>query len=72
MWPRPQTKVTVFIYRADYETDLFTFWTNNGDPCFPRERLLVCEVNGSEEVQLFVAAVLLVEAFINKVVVVSS
>lgn len=37
---------TVFpVHRTNYETDLLTFWANNGNQSFPGERLFICEAS---------------------------
>lgn len=35
----------VFLFRTINETDILTFWPNNGNPCLSRQRLLFCEVS---------------------------
>lgn len=35
----------ILVFRANYETDLLTFWPYNGNPRIPRQRLFICEVS---------------------------
>lgn len=41
------------IFRTNYETDLLTLWPYYGNPCVPRQRLLICEVGWPAVLCLF-------------------